>query len=73
MLLYTCEACRRGFHDQCSGERPPPKGMIGGSKCDCKCAQQTPHPREEPREFRMHSGSNWPERGGGLADQEGKG
>lgn len=42
MMRYTCMSCQQGRHDECDGRRLPPKGMLGGSECDCdgKCGER---------------------------------
>jgi hypothetical protein len=72
-MRYTCQACVHGEHKLCAGRQAPPPGMFGGSECDCdgRCGERpkVPDPQIDalstlPREFRSHSGSNLPVKGG---------
>ena len=35
VMLYTCEACKRGEHKKCEKGNPAPPGYFGGSLCNC--------------------------------------
>jgi hypothetical protein len=35
VMLYECEACKEGRHDECEVGHEAPKGSYGGSRCTC--------------------------------------
>lgn len=42
VYLFLCQACELGNHENCSKGFPAPKGIYGGSKCNCFVCSNPP-------------------------------